>query len=403
MEFKNDLDLVGKIAAHSVMSGKYKDKDGNIKEILPVGPGNSLDFDQFREDIGAFGGGSGGSTDPDNPNENGANYVPGLLSDGSLTGRKLEWLGTTQSSGTTTAKFNDDLGTKLNLAGDGLQFVPYMEKNLFTRGVMGATSKVPLVYSKDNTPVKGSYVTTQYLPISINKKDLVDGNEVVVIFDGIGENDSSATELTSPELHFKYNSGSNSVGISQVSGYAYDNLTSTKTGEFYSLGISMINTFYTQKPVAQFPSTVQLFSGNANGPIVLSGVDNYYSNVPNGIEVTFDDHIVDIDPKYSTNTHPYAFGLLQTIRIPKEALVIGSKYYFDVKGSVAFAKDDHSNLSEVPYYTTKSGKNYLRSIEDSYAEIKSGQITVHLTFTYGENLSVGWNSMQANVAKVTPY
>ena len=32
MEFKNDLGLVGKIAAHSVMSGKYKDKDGNPRK-----------------------------------------------------------------------------------------------------------------------------------------------------------------------------------------------------------------------------------------------------------------------------------------------------------------------------------------------------------------------------------
>lgn len=394
----NKLTEVAGLVAQAVMGAKVKDKDGNAKTVKPTGDDNLLDL----TDIGAFGGGSG-TGGGDNPNNNGANYIPGLLSDGSLTGRKLEWQGSTSASETTTVKFTDDLGTSLNLAGDGLQFVPYMNKTLVTRGVTGASSKIPLIYSEDNTPVKGSFVTTQYLPISINRKDLVDGSEIVLIFDGIGEDDSSATELKSPEIHIKFNTGDNSIDISQVSGYAYDNLTDTKTGEEYSLGISSINTFYTQKPVAQLPSTIQLFTGSANGPIALSGQDNYYSNVPNGIEVTFDSKIV--DAKYGSTTQSFGSGLLTSFKIPKEALIIGSKFQFNIKGSAVFALDDRSNLSESTYFTTRWGKDYLRAIKASFVEINSGSISVHLEFSYSMDLSSGWQDERyvANVSKVTPY
>lgn len=395
----NKLTEVAGLVAQAVMGAKVKDKDGNAKTVKPTGDDNLLDL----TDIGAFGGGSG-TSGGDNPNTNGINYIPGLLDDGTLTGRKVEWTGTTSASTVTTAKFSDDLGTTLNLAGDGLQFVPYMNKTLITRGVAGNNSLVPIQYDKDNKANSGNFVTTQYLPISINKKDLITGNDLVVIFDGIGENDKSATELKSPELHIKYNSGNNSVDISQVSGYAYDNLTDTKTGERYDLGISMINTFYTQKPVAQFPSTVQLFSGSASGSILLSGIDDYYSNVQNGIEVTFDSQMTAIGnslvhASYST------LGLAASFRIPKEALIIGSKYYFDITGNAVLAKDDKSNLSQSSYFTNKTGKKYLRSLDNMFVDINSGQISINLVIEVSGDLSTGWSPAKyaVNVVKVTPY
>src|SRR5699024_10607637 len=134
---ENALTKVARIAAGSAMGAILKDKDGNDKIVKPDGDANYLDL----RDIVAGGSGTGGG---DNPNTNGINYIPGLLDDGTLTGRKVEWTGTTSASTVTTAKFSDDLGTTLNLAGDGLQFVPYMNKTLITRGVAGNSSLVPI-------------------------------------------------------------------------------------------------------------------------------------------------------------------------------------------------------------------------------------------------------------------
>lgn len=397
----NKLTEVAGLVAQAVMGAKVKDKDGNAKTVKPTGDDNLLDL----TDIGAFGGGSG-TGGGDNPNNNGANYIPGLLSDGSLTGRKLEWQGSTSASETTTVKFTDDLGTSLNLAGDGLQFVPYMNKTLVTRGVTGASSKIPLIYSEDNTPVKGSFVTTQYLPISINRKDLVDGSEIVLIFDGIGEDDSSATELKSPEIHIKFNTGDNSIDISQVSGYAYDNLTDTKTGEEYSLGISSINTFYTQKPVAQLPPSVVLFSGNANGTIKLSGPDNYYSNVMNGLAITMNDKTTGGSVRYT------AIGLPSTFKVPKEELIIGNKYYIPTTGMMEVADKLYYPAAMSQHYTpvaenlgSHNYQRYFRGIKNGYFEIGTNSITFNMIITLGDNVQDKWSDedFKVEISRVTPY
>ena len=397
----NKLTEVAGLVAQAVMGAKVKDKDGNAKTVKPTGDDNLLDL----TDIGAFGGGSG-TGGGDNPNTNGINYIPGLLDDGTLTGRKVEWTGTTSASTVTTAKFSDDLGTTLNLAGDGLQFVPYMNKTLITRGVAGNSSLVPIQYDKDNKANSGNFVTTQYLPISINKKDLITGNDLVVIFDGIGENDESATELKSPELHIKYNSGDNSVDISQVSGYAYDNLTDTKTGEKYDLGVSMINTFYTQKPVAQLPPSVVLFSGNANGTITLSGTDNYYSNTMNGLEITMNTETTGGHVKYT------AIGLPSVFKVPKEELVIGNKFYIPTTGMMEVADKLYDPTAMSQRYTpiaedvgSHHYQRYFRGIKNGYFEIGTNSITFNMTIILGYNVLNAWSDeeFKVEISRVTPY
>lgn len=402
-----DIDLIGQTVGNMPYKIGIVDQNGNLKnQFVAKASTNRIDIPEQLlngggSTGGSTGGNTGGGTDPDYPN-----YVPGLLSDGSLTGRKLEWQGSTSVSGTTTAKFTDDLGTALNTAGDGLQFVPYMNKTLITRGVVGNSSLVPIQYDKDNKANSGNFVTTQYLPISINKKDLIKGNELVIIFDGIGESDKSATEFKSPELHIKYNSGDNSVDISQVSGYAYDNLTDTKTGERYDLGISMINSFYTQKPVAQLPASVVLFSGNANGVISLSGVDHYYSNTMNGLEIT-------INPKTTGGYVSYnCTKLPSVIRIPKEQLVIGNKYYIPTNGMAEVASTLYDPTAMSQHYTPVAENDgshhyqrYFRGIKNGYFEIGTDSITFNMIITLGDNVLNSWNDedFKVEIAKVTPY
>ncbi len=349
---------------------------------------------------------TGGNTDPDNPIDNGVNYVPGLLSDGTLTGRKLEWTGTTDSTKVNTLSFKDDLGTNLNQVGDGLQFVPYLKKILVTRGVAGEETDIPLAFDKDNKAKDGSYVVTQYLPISISRENLIAGNELVVTFNGIGENDKSATELKSPELHIKYNSGNNSIDVSQVSGYAYDNLTDTKTGERYDLGISMINTFYVQGPIAQLPPSVVLFSGNANGTITLSGTDNYYSNTMNGLEITMNTETTGGNVKYT------AIGLPSVFKVPKEELVIGNKFYIPTTGMMEVADKLYDPTAMSQHYTpiaedvgSHHYQRYFRGIKNGYFEIGTNSITFNMTIILGSNVLNAWSDeeFKVEISRVTPY
>jgi len=397
--------MVNKLS-QSIIDFNKRDK----KNIKTIKIGNKIiGPDENGQAIlsGISGGDDGDDTGGgDNPNTNGINYIPGLLDDGTLTGRKVEWTGTTSASTVTTAKFSDDLGTTLNLAGDGLQFVPYMNKTLITRGVTGNSSLVPIQYDKDNKANSGNFVTTQYLPISINKKDLIKGNELVIIFDGIGESDKSATEFKSPELHIKYNSGDNSVDISQVSGYAYDNLTDTNTGERYDLGISMINTFYVQDPIAQLPPSVVLFSGNANGMITLSGTDNYYSNTMNGLEITMNTETTGRYVKYT------AIGLPSVFKVPKEELVIGNKFYIPTTGMAEVASTLYDPTVMSRHYTSIAEvvgshhyQRYFRGIKNGYFEIGTNSIIFNMIITLGDNVLNSWSDedFKVEIAKVTPY
>lgn len=398
---ENAITKVARIAAHAAQGVVYKDSAGKEQTILPSGDKNMIDISGLNIE----GGSSSGGADPDNPS-NEINYVPAMIDDGSLTGRKVEWSGTTSSTGVTTAKFIDDLGTMLNLAGDGLQFKIYLTKTLVTRGVKGNSSDVPIVYDKDNKPISGKYVTTQYLPVSVNKDNLKEGNELKIIFDGIGEGDVSATETHSPELHFRYNTGENSIDITPVSGYAYDNLTDTKTGQTYDVGVSMINTFYVQKPVAQLPSSVVLFSGNANGTIKLSGPDNYYSNTMNGLAVTINATTTGGSVKYA------AIGLPSVFKVPKEELIIGNKFYIPTTGmmEVAYTMYDPRVMSQ--HYTpialdvgTHHYQRYFRGIKNAFFEFGTDSITFNMVITLGENVLQRWDDedFKVEIAKVTPY
>jgi len=351
---------------------------------------------------------NGGNNDPDNPIDNGVNYVPGLLTDGTLTGRKLQWSGTTNPDTVNTLSFNDDLGTNLNLAGDGLQFVPYLTQTLVTRGVEGESANLPLTFNKDKQALSKQYSTTQYLPVSINRRDLINNNEVVLKFDGVVDEDG-LEQFKAPEMHIKYNSGKNSTDVSFIQGYAYDNLTDTKTGEKLDLGISEVNTFYTQSPVAQYPSTVQLFSGQASGTIILSGVDNFYSNISNGIELTIDNQIIS-DDNSLVSADCSALKLSQTVKIPKEFLIIGNKYNIDLLGQAVIVKEDKSNLAEASNVGIRIGSradtDYLRGIDDAFVLIESGKIEFNGMLKLGSNIpNSGWSDSKyiMKISKVTPY
>ena len=418
MEFKNDLGLVGKIAAHSVMSGKYKDKDGNIKEILPVGPGNSLDFDQFREDIGAFGGGSGGTDiDKEHPSV-GADYYAGSLADGEITERNLEWSGTDDSTKDLTVTFKDDPGSNPFGQYNGLTILGHIQKTVMTSGTKGAVSNLELNYDPSNTAKDGYFTTTSPYPIYISQSDLASGQKLDVPISGIGEGlDGSNTKPVM--IHLKYNSD-RTMTISHEDGYVNDGNSAGATGANYSFVAEFIATFSTQKAVSQLSESINLFSGSSYGDIPLSGSTSFYENVMDGLNVEFDDYgyILGILPggifPSSELIRCNISGF--KIKIPKEFLLINGTFDFSSQltndSSTAITVESRSQSSS--YWSTSSVKNtgqvyYFSKYLNPFVTFKNGSV-VNINFqlllkaSYRGNSAVeSTHPFTFNVTKITPY
>lgn len=418
MEFKNDLGLVGKIAAHSVMSGKYKDKDGNIKEILPVGPGNSLDFDQFREDIGAFGGGSGGTDiDKEHPSA-GADYYAGSLADGEITERNLEWSGTDDPTKDLAVTFKDDPGSNPFGQYSGLTVLGHIQKTVMTSGTKGAVSNLELNYDPSNTAKDGYFTTTSPYPIYISQSDIASGQELDVPINGIGE--GLEGDNTKPAMiHLKYNSDK-TMTISHEEGYVNDGSSAGATGANYEVVVDVIATYSVQSAVAQLPASVNFFTGQVSGDIALSGVSEFFENSMDGIEITFDQYaiannVVTRGLSVKGTPHTFRFDVskfgIRTIRIAKEDLIIGNK--INILPQLNFSP---STISDFEYYGGINNTWNEYHVEPVIATLKfdsfnNSILTVkeNSVINLGFNIILSENSgddkipFKVNVAKVTPY
>ena len=283
---------------------------------------------------GDDGGNTGGGTDPDHPTA-GADYYPGSVYDGTISGRTLLYSGATLTTGKTNIVFPDSVGVGLRLLGDGLQLRISIVKTLITRGVVGDTSTLPVVYDIQNKKVAGKFVTTSPIPISNKKEDLLTGNELVSPLNGIGDGEQAA-EIKAPELHVQYDSKTNSINVWNVQGYVLDNLSDTKTGSLYDIQVTLVNNFYVQGSVAQLPADMNLFTGDIDGKIDLTGVTGNFDNVGDGIEVEIEPYLYFADPHLQENPESRAsilpFGLPSKIEISKEDLILNNS--INIPGSV---------------------------------------------------------------------
>lgn len=284
----NKLTEVAGLVAQAVMGAKVKDKDGNAKTVKPTGDDNLLDLTDITAG-GSTGGNTGGGTDPNYPAA-GADYYPGSVYDGTISGRTLLYSGAASTTGKTNIVFPESVGAGLRLLGDGIQLRISIVKTLITRGVTGDISNLPVVYDIQDKEVAGKFVTTSPVPISNKKEDLLTGNELVNPLKGIGEGEQSA-EIKAPELHVQYNSKTNSIDVWGVQGYALDNLSDTKTGSLYDVQVTLINSFYVQDAVPQLPVDMSLFTGDTSGEIILSGTNNYFDNVGDMLRIDLENYL----------------------------------------------------------------------------------------------------------------
>lgn len=419
MEFKNDLDLVGKIAAHSVMSGKYKDKDGNIKEILPVGPGNSLDFDQFREDIGAFGGGSGGTdTDEEHPSA-GVDYYAGSLANGEITERTLEWSGTDDPAKDLTVTFIDDPGTKIFGQYDGITILGHIRKVALNKGVIGNTSEVDLNYDSENAKKDGYYTTTAPYPLYIKTEILPAGKTANVPINGIGEGLADSNEKV-PELNLTFNSDK-TMTINHVMGYSNDGDSSGASGFNYYFVIDKIATFSTQAAVAQLPPSVNLFDGSATDA-QTAGIDQFYENVMDGLEITFGPYAENLRCLNSLIGGDYydvriEASVVSKVRIPKEYLFINNQFNFknqitNIPTKVSVYKKQYNSWVGAGPRTTGPSSFYFYGLTNYIFNIKNNgllsidskvNITALLESGVVADKTAGYIQLTLPIQKITTY
>ncbi|APX72726.1 hypothetical protein M5C72_06355 [Companilactobacillus allii] len=281
MEFKNDLELVGHVAAHSVLSGTYKDSDGNVKVLLPTGSGSSLDLEQFRKD-----------TNPTAADTNppvGADIYPGSLEKGEVGGRYLLSNTKTDPTKVTNITFLKDVGNKLNMVGDGLQFRVLLQKTVITKGVKGAVSTVELNYDPKNIAKNSCFTTKSPIPITIKASSFKVDVPVTIKLDGVGENLGLSNNL-SPSITFTFKANK-SMDIKSNQGYSNDGVSSGITGVTYDIICEMVNTYSAQEAVSQLPVGMSLMSGDVSGDVPLKFVNDDYSNI-SGLQITFNPKIM---------------------------------------------------------------------------------------------------------------
>lgn len=314
MNFKNHLEMVGHIAAHSALSAKYKDSDGNVKEILPEGAGNSFDLDQFRKDVFP--------SDTDTHPSDGDNIYPGSLANGEITERYILSQVETNPSKVTNLSFQREVGSKMNMVGDGLEFQGYLLKTSVTNGVKGTPKVLPIIYDPKNNYKEGYYVTTSPYPLHLKASSFKVNIPVKVSLNGIGENVKGVNHA-SPAVEFTFKPDQ-TMDVKSIQGYDNDGASNGMNGFIYDLVINIICTYSTQEAVSQLPDTINLFVGKTNGDVTLTGASEHFVNIPNGLEVTLDDDFT--VPGYKNYGGKISkYGIPKIINITKGQLIEGYK------------------------------------------------------------------------------
>lgn len=405
----NALTKVARIAAGAAQGATYKDAKGDIKIIKPAGDSNYMDLTQFMAVTNGTDDGDGGN--PVNPSS-GADYYPGSLADGEISQRKLEWAGTDDPTKSNKITFADDPGTKLFGQFDGITILGHIQKTVMTKGVLGAVTSVPINYDPKNVMKTGYFTTTAPYPLYIKTASLPVGQKVPIQITGIGEH-LSGKNVKAPILSLTFNVDK-TMTIGHATGYDNDGNAAGATGANYQYVVDKIATFSKQNAFAQLPPSVNLFSGSASGDITLTGPSNYFENVMDGIEITFEKYatankIVN-DLFYNLNKlGSYRLNVsdigIKTIKIKKEDLIIGNKINLSSRLEFPSTINNFEVDNGGSYGWSKWNANVkFDSIDDNLLIIKENAV-INLGFNIIVSKADGTvkTSFKLNVSKVTTY
>ena len=386
---ENDLTKVARIAAGAAQGVITKDANGNQKIIKPTGDANYLDFTNisFGGSTGATtGGGNSDNTPAGTDTSGGVNIIPGSLTDGSLTERYLQWQGPSQTGSPTKINFPNEVGTNLNLVGDGLQFYGHLEKVPVTAGVQGTATSIPLKFDPTNVSSAGYFVTTSPCPISINRSTFTVGKKITITLNGFGEGLANIKDHLAPTVSFTFNADK-SMTVEVTQGHGFDAGTADSTGSvktngaIYTYVLDSINSYSVQAPVSQLPTGMPLFSGLIYGPAKLAGVDSFFDNVGDELEITIDDYIY-LNERGNVNDYALLASFLNcptTFKVLKKDLIIGNEIPVSIQVP--------TNLGTFSSYMQQNGKWIqntdsltLQGLTESYVRVKEDSLEVVINF-----------------------
>lgn len=396
MDFKNHLGLVAYIAAHAGLSLKYKDLEGNVKEILPTGLGNSFDLEEFRKNVFP--------NDQDTHPSDGDNVYPGSLENGEITGRYILNNVETDPTKVTNLVFQKDVGTNLNMVGDGLEFQGYILKTPIVKGVKGKPVKIPINYDPKNVFKDGCYTSTSPYPINVRSSSFKVDIPVEISLNGIGENISGKnTKAPSVKLTLR---SDKSIDVESIDGYENDGASDGNTGNVYQIIVDLVCTYSTQEAVSQLPSNINLFTGSSNGNIALSGASDFFENVNKGVEITLDPYAAGNNP--TSKMALSDIGMPTTIRISKERLVNGYKLNLSDIYNLNSKKDSNVRLQGRLYSGSPWDANMasvkITDINKAYIQIGKGTINLTTAInTYYPGAMANPFVLKMLITKVAPY
>lgn len=386
----NDLSKVAELTKHQPFGLKTVGSDGKVTKILP-------DKDDMLIDVSKF------ETKPqtvDKPSA-GFDFYAGSLANGEITDRNLLWKGETTPNEISNLKLLRDVGSKFNIAGEGIFVLMHLEKSLITRGVKENPIIIPLNYDVENKAKDGYFTTTSPYPIYIKAEDLATKEKLTIPIKGIGEgfNYPNNKEVT---VSFTFNED-RTIDVETTTGFSNDGLESEGTGVIYDAVVEIISTYSTQKAVYQVPPTINLFSGLATDNIALAGAGNFYETVMDGIEIQLDNYAR--HPTKDIMVYSKQIGIKnRTIRIPKEQLILDNSFKIledrelPVPGSIVY---DHSGNQLGAVYSGTNVGECIITVYSNYFNISIPVTLGAVTDKNGQEKTVG--IIYVNVIKVTPY
>ncbi|GEO63047.1 hypothetical protein [Companilactobacillus nantensis] len=366
----------------------------------------SLPSDWLGTGTNANTGGNTG-TDTENPSA-GVDYYAGSIANGEITERYLLYQRDEtvdeEPAVTKTVTFLRDVGSRMNMVGDGLTFLIHLRKTKFDNGVKGEVTDIYLNYDPENIVKTGNYTTTSPHPAYVKTADFGVGKQISVPINGIGEN-LSGKNVKAPKLLLTFNADK-TMSIESATGYDNDGDSTGATGANYDVVVDMIATYSVQTAMSQMPETVNFFTGSASGDIALSGTTDFLENTSDGIEITFDNYFfVNTNNNVRTNSNA-VFNSLK-IRIPKEKFVNGYKFnlssFLQPKGT-RMTEDIKSNTGM--WTSNPNAYDYFYLLNNPYIEIKSAAIDLPSQITYSSTITSGPitnNYFVPTISKVTPY
>jgi len=367
---KNAVTQIAEAIGSAVYGFKTIDKDGNVTSILP-------DADSLVTLPGEWNNNSGGSTDPDHPAA-GVDIYPGSLAKGEITERYCLWQGESKPTEVTNVSFSQDVGSKMDKVGEGLTYLFHIQRTAINKGLKGDVTNIEFNYDPNNSAKDGYFTTTSPVPAYIKAANLKVDEEQVITFNGIGENLTTIKNHQSPGIGFTFKSDK-TMDIRPIQGFDNDGAADGITGYTYDVIVEVIANYSTQSAVQQLPDTINLFTGSASGDVVLSGSSNFFENIMDGIEITFDPYFLypgtrepdhDRGPVSST-------GFPLSIKVPKERLINGSRLkIFEV-----------SNFKTGYVYVGRlsSGNSYIfwTGIKNNMLTIKNSAVNIDTSILAG--------------------